>query len=208
PLPFAHARRLVAVWGVHPSRDTVKRPFSWPDIRDISLSVRTLDGVAAISNAPHGLTLTGSGDPVRIPTRIVSGNFFEGLGGGAARGRTLSADDERPEAAAAVTISDALWRQRFGADPDVTSRAVTLDGRPFRITGVAPRGFAYPPDAQVWITVAHGAPDYVENRDVGWLEVIGRRQPGVTVDQARSEVSTTFRELSLRFHNSRGPEGL
>src|SRR5262245_33486210 len=116
PLPFAHARRLVAVWGVHPSRDTVKRPFSWPDIRDISRSVRTLDGVAAMSNAPHGLTLTGRGDPVRIPARIVSGNFFEVLGVGAALGRTLSADDERAGAPPAVTISDALWRQLFGAD--------------------------------------------------------------------------------------------
>jgi putative ABC transport system permease protein len=208
PLPFAHARRLVAVWGVDPSRDTVKRPFSWPDIRDISRSVRTLDGVAAMSNAPDGLTLTGSGDPVRIPARIVSGNFFEVLGVGAAVGRTLSADDDRAESPAAVTISDALWRQRFGSDPDVTSRAVTIDGRPFRITGVAPRGFAYPPGVHMWVTVTHGAPDYVENRDVGWLEVIGRMQAGVTVDQARSELSTTFRELSLRYHASRGPEAL
>ncbi|HEX7137524.1 MAG TPA: ABC transporter permease, partial [Vicinamibacterales bacterium] len=145
PLPFAHARRLVAVWGVNPARDTVKRGFSWPDVRDIAHGVRTLDGVAAMSNAPDGLTLTSGSEPVRIPSRMVSGNFFDVLGVRASVGRTLSADDDRPGSPASVTISDALWRQRFGADPGVTGRAVTLDGRPFRITGVARRGFAYPP---------------------------------------------------------------
>jgi hypothetical protein len=59
PLPFQHAERLVAIWGVNPSRDTVKRGCSWPDTIDLSRATRSLDGVAAMANAPSGMTLTG-----------------------------------------------------------------------------------------------------------------------------------------------------
>jgi hypothetical protein len=91
PLPFQHATRLVAIWGVNPGRDTVKRGFSWPDTIDLGRAVRTLDGVAAMANAPSGMTLNGRGDPAQIPMWIVSGNFFEVLGVPASFGRTLRA---------------------------------------------------------------------------------------------------------------------
>src|SRR4029453_17021570 len=81
PLSFQHADRLVAIWGVSPGRDTVKRGFSWPDTIDLSRMVRDLDGVAAMANAPAGMTLTGRGEPVQIPMWIVSGNFFVCRGG-------------------------------------------------------------------------------------------------------------------------------
>ena len=80
PLPFQHANRLVAIWGVNPARDTVKRGFSWPDTIDLSRATRSLDGVAALANAPAGMTLTGRGEPAQIPMWVVSGNFFEVLG--------------------------------------------------------------------------------------------------------------------------------
>ena len=103
-------RRLVAIWGVNPARDTVKRGFSWPDTIDLSRAVRSLDGVAAMANAPAGMTLTGRGDPAQIPMRVVSGNFFDVLGVPASLGRTLTSKDDVPHSQPAVTISHALWR--------------------------------------------------------------------------------------------------
>jgi hypothetical protein len=94
PLPFQHANRLVAIWGINPARDTVKRGFSWPDTIDLSRSTRSLDGVAALANAPSGMTLTGRGDPAQIPMWVVSGNFFDVLGVPAAFGRTLSVEHD------------------------------------------------------------------------------------------------------------------
>jgi len=111
PLPFQYADRLVAIWGVIPDRDTVKRGFSWPDTIDLAGAVRSLDGVAAMANAPAGMTLTGRGDAVVIPMRIVSGNFFEVLGVRAAVGRTLTPVEDVPRSARGVTISHALWQQ-------------------------------------------------------------------------------------------------
>ena len=100
PLPFQHATRLVAIWGVNPARDTVKRGFSWPDTIDLARAVRSLDGVAAMANAPAGMTLTGRGDPAQIPMQVVSGNFFDVLGVPASLGRTLTPKDDVPQLAA------------------------------------------------------------------------------------------------------------
>jgi putative ABC transport system permease protein len=137
-LPFRHAARLVSMWGVDPTRDNVLRGFSWPDVQDIARHARSVDAVAAMANAIGGMTLTGPGEPVQIPSRTVSGNFFETLGVSAALGRALSGDDDVPGSPNAVVIADALWRQQFDADPTVAGRSIVLDGRPFTIVGVAP----------------------------------------------------------------------
>src|SRR5262245_26256893 len=206
PLPFQHAARLVAIWGVNPARDTVKRGFSWPDTIDVARATRTLDGVAAMANAPGGMTLTGRGEPLQIPTRIVTGRFFDVLGVPPAVGRTLTADDDVPGSQPAVTISDTLWRERFDADPAIAGRAITLDGRGFIVAGVAPRGFAYPPDAQMWVTATHGAPDDAPNRNIGWLEIIGRMKPGIAPAMVHDDLMIVLRDLAARYHPSRGPE--
>ena len=206
PLPFQHAPRLVAIWGVNPARDTVRRGFSWPDTIDVARATRSLDGVAAMANAPGGMTLTGGGEPLQIPARIVTGRFFEVLGVPAALGRTLTAADDTPGSQPAVTISDRLWRDRFDADPAIAGRSIALDGRGFIVTGVAPRGFAYPPDAQMWVTAVHGAPDDAPNRNIGWLEIIGRMRPGVAPPAVRDDLMVVLRDLAARYHPSRGPE--
>jgi predicted permease len=208
PLPFQHGARLLAIWGVNPARDTVKRGFSWPDTIDLARAVRTLDGVAAMANAPGGMTLTGRGEPLQISTRIVSGNFFDVLGVPAAIGRTLSAADDVPQSQPAVTLSHALWRDRFGSDPAIAGQQITLDGRGFIVTGVAPRSFAYPPEARMWVTIAHGVPEYVDNRSVGWLEIIGRMKDGVTPAAAHADLMIPLDELTKRYHAARGREGL
>jgi len=206
PLPFQHAPRLVAIWGVNPSRDTVKRGFSWPDTVDLSRMVRSLDGVAAMANAPSGMTLTGRGDPIQIPAWIVSGNFFEVLGVRSALGRTLSPADDVPRSQPEITISHALWRQRFGSDPAIVGQSLTLDGQSFIVTGVAAPGFAYPPTAQMWVTIAHGAAEYVDNRSVGWLEIIGRMKRGITPASARADLAIPLDDLTSRYHAARGRE--
>jgi len=129
-LPFRHASQLVAIWGVNPARDTVHRGFSWPDVRDLARDSRALDGVGAMENAGGGMTLTGTGDPVRIPTRTVSGNFFDLLGVRPLLGRTLRPDDETTDARVAV-VSYGLWVRRFGGAPDVVGRTVSLNGATF-----------------------------------------------------------------------------
>jgi len=207
-LALPHRDRLVAIWGVDPGRDTVLRGFSWPDVQDVARAGSSVDSIAAMANAIGGMTLTAATEPVQIPSWTVSGNFFETLGVGAARGRALSAADDVPGSAKVVVIGDALWRQQFGADPAIVGRAVVLDGRPFTIVGVAPRWFTYPPRAQIWVTVAHAEPDLVANRSVGWLEIIARMKPQVTPAAVRASLAPTFDRLARTYHPSRGTEAI
>ncbi|HEV8335762.1 MAG TPA: ABC transporter permease [Candidatus Polarisedimenticolia bacterium] len=207
-LPFPRADRLVGIWGVAPGRDTVRRAFSWPDVRDIAGIGRSLEAVVAVQNTGTGMTLTGQDDPVQVPMRIVSGNFFDVLGVSAAIGRTLTTVDDDPASPPSVVMSDGFWRRRFGADPTVVGRSLTLDGRAFLLAGVAPRWFAYPAGTDLWVTVAHAVPEYVEERGAGWMEMIGRMKKGVTPDGVRADLSTPVDEIARKFHPARGREEL
>jgi hypothetical protein len=105
---------------VNPARDTVKRGFSWPDTLDLSRATRSRDGVAALANAPAGMTLTGRGEPTQIPMWVVSGNFFDVLCVPAALGRTLGVEHDAPNSPPAATI-------RFAPD---TGRPLDAPQRP------------------------------------------------------------------------------
>ena len=119
---------------------------------------------------------------------------------------TLTSAEDIPNSQPAVTVSHALWRDRFGADPSIVGQTLTLDGRSFIVSGVAPRGFAYPPQAQMWVSIAHGVPEYVDNRSVGWLEIIGRMKEGITPAAARADLAIPLDELTKRYHAARGRE--
>ena len=159
-----------------------------------------------MANAPAGMTLTGRGDPVQIPMQVVSGNFFDVLGVPASLGRTLTPEDDVPNSPPAVTISHALWRQRFGSDPAIAGQSLTLDGRAFIVTGVAPRRVRLSARCEMWVTIAHGVPEYVDNRSVGWLEIIGRMKPGMTPESARADLRVPLDDLTKRYHAARGRE--
>jgi predicted permease len=206
--PFANADRLLAIWSVDPGRDDVRRGLSWPDARDLGRTATSFEALAAMSNANSGMTLTGRGDPVQIPFRIVSGNFFDVLGVRPAAGRVTGTDDDRPGSTAVIVLADQLWRERFGADPGVVGTAAIFDGRPFVIAGVMPAWFAYPRDAQAWATIAHAVPEYADNRNAGWLEAIGLSRPGMTIDQHQAALTPAFDQLTRTFHPLRGKEGL
>lgn len=207
-LPFANADRLVAIWGVDPGRDTVLRGFSWLDAQDIAQQNRSLEAVAVMENANGGMTLTGRGDPAQLPSRTVSGNFFDVLGVRAAMGRPLTARDDDVASAPVVVLSDALWRERFGSDPSIVGTALTLDGHPFIVVGVMPRSFSYPRGAQFWVTVAHAAPDLVKDRTLGWLEIVGLARPGVTPTAVRADLTGAFEQITKTYHPTRGSEQL
>jgi putative ABC transport system permease protein len=105
-----------------------------------------------MENANGGMTLTGRGDPLLVPSRTVSGNFFATLGVQPALGRTLIPSDDDVASPPVVVLSDALWRRQFGADKTIVGAPLTLDGRPFTVAGVMPRQFTYPAGATMWVS--------------------------------------------------------
>src|SRR6185295_9781364 len=108
------------------------------------------DAMAYVDGVGH-TTLTGQGDPQLLAASYVTGNFFSTLGVRAAMGRTFHDEETWQSSNHVVVLSDAAWRSRFGSDPSIVGKSITLDGRVAQVVGVMPAGFSYPRErVDVW----------------------------------------------------------
>jgi predicted permease len=192
PLPFREPERLVTVYRTTPHFDT--GPFSPANYSDLARETHQLQGLAAIAHATGLLQLTD--DATQVDIKRVTGNLFPLLGVRALRGRMLTADDDRPNAAPVIVIGEALWRERFGGDPSVVGRPVILDGQSYTVVGVAPRELGIPHGAQVlraqvWQPMRF-SPDEFSQRRNNYLSALGRLAPGATVQSASAELVRLF----------------
>ena len=138
-----------------------------------------------------------NGQPETVEGRIASGNFFSLLGVGAAIGRTFTIeDDSAPLKIPVAVISYAYWKRRFGLDPSVVGKSITLNRTPFTIVGVAAAGFSgpevgYSPDLYVPMMMEpafHDEQSWLDQLDYHWLRIMGRLKPGVSREQARANL--------------------
>ena len=196
PLPYADPDRLAVVWEHNLPRDrknNVVAPGNFIHWRELNQSFTELAAVSMTFRA----TLTGAGDPVELPQQLVSARLLSVLGVRPALGRDFQPEEDAP-GVAVVLISDRLWRQRFGADPGIVNRTVTLNAQPTLVAGVMPRGFSIlDKNVDVWspigLTAAHRTP---RGR---WMGVIGRVKNGVTMAQAQDDMVRVHAELTRRF---------
>lgn len=201
PLSYPGADRLVAIWQAHPANGTTEAPVSLPDLRDWQQQASTtVEGIAAFPSFTsfQGLVLLGEGEPIELSTGYVTTNFFDVLGVPALRGRTFSAAEGERGADRVVVLSEALWQARLGGDPSIVGRAVTLDGAPFTVVGVAPARIRLPtPEVQVWAPLSvidsTRIPHHI--RDVRWLATIARSRPAMSLERVRGELGTIARRL-------------
>src|SRR4051812_5869832 len=137
PLPFPDADRLVVVTKTVQRDSVERRPFSYPDFRDMRDRQQTFDAMAAWS--AETLTLAVRGEPARqVNGELASAGYFEILGAVPIAGRTFTREDDERDAHAVALLSYALWQKGFGGDRGVVGRAVTLNDRAFTIVGVLP----------------------------------------------------------------------
>jgi predicted permease len=189
PLPFAAPDRLVMLWQTDRIKDQPFVEMGYPTFRDWREQNRVFADMAGMPSTNQGWVLTGRGEPVPLLGRWVTGRFFDVLGVAPARGRTLTPADDRAAAPRVVVVSDALWRQRLGADPAIVGQTLVLDDDAFTIVGVMPPGFAYPKGAQLWTPLVPAAGAFAENPNVWWMSAVGRLEPGVSLEQAQREMS-------------------
>jgi predicted permease len=198
PLPFAQPERLVAITDSYPQGALVA----------MRANLRSME-VAGYSD-DRELNLTGLGDPVRLYGTAVSANFFSLLGERAALGRVFLPGEDQPGKDSVVILSHALWEQKFGRDPDVIGRSVTLEGESRQIVGVMPAPFqmaaghqiiatAAPSKAQFWV------PLHLDPRAIGaywgsgFMPVFGRLRAGVTMEEAGAEVRAFIPQMRGMF---------
>ncbi|MDQ3169052.1 MAG: ABC transporter permease [Acidobacteriota bacterium] len=200
PLEFPDGDRLVRVWELTPERERFSA--SGPDYADFVESTTTFASMAAFNDQRRSLTLTGDGDSTRVEAVPVTASFFGVLGVAPQLGRGFLPSEDRPGAEShRIVLSDRLWRERFSANPHVIDSIVTLDRQPHRIVGVMPGGFAFPADAEAWVPAVPGSAAMAEGKS---LEIIGRLEPGVTIERAVADVQAAAVRLGQRDPESAG----
>lgn len=178
PLPYVDSDRLVMIWEDASSigfpRGT-PAPGTWQEWRR---SNDVLTDIAA--SRPSAATLSGEGEPERLPGRRVTANFWTVLGSRPLLGRTFNEDEDVHRAPVAV-ISYGLWQRRFGGARDVIGRKITLNDNPFEVIGVMPREFYFLParDVDIWTPAAFTSKELSEF-DSHYLQCVARLKPGVT----------------------------
>jgi predicted permease len=176
-LPYEHSERLVRVTGSYPKGA----------IAAMQNDSRTME-VAAFTTDSE-LNLTGQGDAARVVGSGVSANLLTLLGAPALLGRTFEAGEDRPGRDSVVVLSHALWRDKFGADPGVIGRPIIINGSAREVIGVMLPDFHFPSRrVQLWMPARFDPSDRGEYWEHGWMQVVARLRPGVTVQQARSEL--------------------
>jgi putative ABC transport system permease protein len=186
---------------------------SYPDLLDLRSGNAVFTDIAGYSPM---FAAVSAGDRTRLVFgEIVTGNYFQFLGIAASRGRTLTPDDERPDAERALVVSDRYWTRELGRDPNVVGRTVRLRGQTYTIVGVVEASFTgmvpmLSPD--MWVTVREatevepaGIQDVVpsptgtsrlDRRGQRWLFAKARLKPGATVAQAQANVDVLMRQLT------------
>ena len=184
PLPYAKANELVGIYlspaGAAPESTFPFSPAAYLNLRSHN---NVFTDVAALSNKGWPANLTDSGDPERLQGFQVSANLFPLLGVDAELGRTFVADEDRPSANGVVVLSHELWQRRFGGDRAVIGRTLTLNSGSYTVVGVLPPDFRYYTKTDLWTPLAFDVKEENE-RNSSYLELIARRKPGVSLEQA------------------------
>jgi putative ABC transport system permease protein len=191
PLPYQDSERLVFVDETAPKRGIASMGISPIDFLDWREQNQVFTGVAAFDDGGH--LLTGIGEPERISSARVSYNTFGILGVAPILGRTFTAEEDRPGNDRVVILGHGLWERRFEAKPDVIGRKITLNNSSWTVIGVMPPDFKFPETADLWVPLAIDTSEWTRN-DHGWA-AIARLRPGVTFEQAQSDMSALARRL-------------
>ncbi|HYL64830.1 MAG TPA: ABC transporter permease [Candidatus Methylomirabilis sp.] len=189
PLPYQDSSRLMQIWHVPPAK-------SFPGLTYFSVSpANYLDWQRQNSSfedmAAYGgaiLNLGGKDRPESLQGAAVASGFFSILRAQPAIGRTFSQQEDRPGQGLVVILSDALWRDQFGADPGILDRRIVLNGESYAVVGVMPASFKFPDWAKLWVPLAWTDEKRAVrgNHNYG---VIGRLKPGVDIRSAQAELS-------------------
>jgi predicted permease len=202
PLPFKDPDRLYWLWSRHTS--TERYPLQLPEFCDYRDQNKTLESVAGFAN--WNPNLTGDGPAERLTGLRVSGGLFETLGTHAAVGRTLVAADDTPGHEKVAVLTHGLWQRRFGGDPAVVGRPLTLNGELFTVVGVMERDFFFPVRlAEIAIPLAPDRDPWRQNRkSTNFLRAVGRARPGMSRAQIADDLDGIQRRLQKEFPESYG----
>ena len=194
PLPYHNADRVMVVW--ERDRDGSRSTVGFTTIRDYAAHSTTFESSAALGDWQP--TVSEGSEPERLQGLRVSSTYFHTLGVQPMLGRDFRADEDVPGAQRVVIIAYALWQRRFGGDPSIIGKPISIGGTPMPVVGVMPKDFddVTAPGAQIWRVLGYAVTDPYACRTCRHLRMIARLKPGVTVERAQSELTTVHKAIA------------
>jgi putative ABC transport system permease protein len=211
PLPYPQPERL-AVINTTMRRETVEvRATSYPDFVDWRDQNTVFEQIAA--RVVNSFSLLGTGEPERVSGELVSASYFSLLGVQAAHGRTfLPEEDRTPDTHRVAVVGHGLWQRRFGGNPKLIGQTIQLSDGNYAVVGIMPEGFRGISDqAELWLPMmmlsSARAASYLQKRDERWHSAVARLKPGVSLQQAQTELDTIMRRLEQAYPGSNTNRG-
>ena len=196
PLPFQNPARLVWSWGNCPLCD--RGAVSPADLLVYRAENHSFAHYGAMAVGDSLFNLTGSDKPIQIKGSMVTAGFFDALGIQPRYGRVFNESDEETTDPDVVILSHHLWQDRFGGDPNVIGKSISLDGKSRTVIGVLSADIPVLTEADLWFPAPYLNQGMQTHRS-HFLRPIGLLKPGVTISQAQSELDAIAARLATQF---------
>jgi putative ABC transport system permease protein len=206
PLPYPQEGRLMLIWEMR--SDGSPRPVTFGTFHGLQERSRSFDAMAVMK--PWQPAMIGTGQPERFEGQRVSADYFRALGISPALGRDFQAADDQFHGPNVVVLSDRLWRLRFAADRTIVGQQIKLDDNLFTVIGVMPSSFenVLASAAELWAPLQYDPSLPADGREWGHhLRMVGRLRPGVSGNQAGSELNGILRTLTHTYANGYDSSG-
>jgi putative ABC transport system permease protein len=205
--PYKDPGRLVMLWRDNQAQGEPRERVPYLDLVDWRARSRSFSGFAGFHK--HILTLTSPGEPAQIIGAGVTSNFFPLLGVRPLLGRTFHAvETPTSEEQRVVVLSHRLWQNRYGSDPKILGKPITVNGEPYTVIGIMPPRFGFPIWAELWLPPATASDEFFrEAREAALFEAIGRLAPAASLEGARREMQQIARQLAAQYPQTNGGRG-
>ncbi|HEX3187382.1 MAG TPA: ABC transporter permease [Pyrinomonadaceae bacterium] len=193
-LPFQNPEQLVSI-GKAPEAGGLPglAGFQYLAWKDRSTS---FDGIAAYTD--DNFNLIGSGDPERISCARVTASLFPTLGVKPLVGRTFLPEEDRPGQNRVAVVSEGFWQRRYGREASLVGNSIQLDDKRYTVVGIMPSSFRFPGEFEIWLPLALDPIRETQGDFWSLVEVVGRVKPGVTVQQAQTDLDLISQQAAAQ----------
>ena len=205
-LPYRDPARLVHLWETHSGEVSSRSEASYPDFLDFRVATHLFAGVEGYNGT--NVTLSGPDGATRVRGVRVTAGFTGMLGVAPVLGRAFGPEEDVPGGTRSVILSYGFWESRFGGRRAILDQTVDIDGEPYTVIGVLPRGFRFASgDVDLWFPLGGGAGQRSE-RFNHWVNTVARLRDGVTIEQARLAMTELMRRLAEEYPETNSGRGV
>ena len=197
PLPYPQPEKLVEIWNTYPPQ-VPRAGLSPGDYADWRRQNASFSDMGAYASNSQGFNLSGEGEPQRVEAGYADSGLFPMLGIRPAAGRAFFREEDRPGSAPIVILGHRLWQGRYGGDPGVIGRSISLDNQRYTIVGVLPPGMQLMRSADLWMPLGQFDDDLTEHVHHEFI-AIARLKPGVSPAQARDELGRLHQQEAIAY---------